>query len=87
MEPKWSQAEWDEVPIWAKFYWENNRWKKTGCTFVMNTGCLIYDWRPFFCRIFGIVEKDAQCDIAKPDRYLTPIEIGELVVQYKRLWR
>ena len=54
------------------------------CNHVCSDGCLIYEKRPFVCRLFGTSEM-LRCEGCKPERYLSEEETIKLVHEYSVL--
>ena len=51
------------------------------CNHICSDGCLIYEKRPFVCRLFGTSEM-LRCEDCVPERYLSEEETIRLIHEY-----
>ncbi len=71
--------------------WERKRIKiepgKSGkpCPYLGEGGCLIYEQRPFICRLFGTVPEMPCPHGCKPEKMLSSLEGKKLLHKYKKM--
>lgn len=55
------------------------------CPYLSNTGCTIYENRPFMCRLYGTVKEMACPHGCRPTKMLNPIEARQMLAKYRKM--